>query len=165
MLIKEVTDPHELNKLDIKPDDLRYPLYVPAIQKYSNSSRALSNFLHRLYRNPKILNRRSEKTKEFVQMLDDIMFNHRIKQNITLYHGLNETPSRIWVKYNVPLNKPVTVHFPGFISTSYAKSIAHIFTSNDFFKQPNKKYIGRRNVLIIEVPAGTPGVSIKQFSN
>jgi hypothetical protein len=163
MLIKEVTSPHKLNKLDIKPDDLRYPLYVPAIEKYSdsNTSRKLSNYLHQLYRNPKTS---SKKNKELTQMLDDIMFNHPIKQNVTLYHGSRESPIRIWVKYNVPANKSVTVHFPGFISSSTNKNIAKKFGRSDFFKQTDNKYIGKRNVLIIEVPAGTPGLSVKQFS-
>jgi len=162
MLIKEVTNPHELNKLDIDPDDLRYPLYVPAIEKYSGTSADLSNYLHQLYRNPKTS---SKKNKELAQMLDDLMFNHPIKQNVTLYYGLSESPSRIWVKYKVPFDQPVTVHFPGFISSSTSIYTAESFSRYDYYLKGNLlQHISKRNVLIIKVPAGTPGVSVKQFS-
>lgn len=163
MLIKEVTSPHELNKLDIKPDDLRYPLYVPAIQKYSNDSRALSNVLHQFYRNPKkVLN---SKNKELAQMLDDIMFNHPIKENITVYHGLKESPLQIWLKYKVPFDQPVIVNFPAFISTSNDRFTAKKFSRSTLKgKSVPEYYRNKRNNLIINVPAGTPGLSIKTIS-
>lgn len=168
MLIKEITDPHELTKLDIKPDDLRYPLYVDAIKKYTNFSRSFSFYLHKLYRNQNAFGKRNKEiqlNKDLAQMLDDLMFNHPIKQNLTLYHGLKESPSRIWVKYNVPNNKAVTVHFPGFISSSTNKNVAMNFSRSDLSKQVYEPYMKKRNVLIIETPAGTPGVSVKQFSS
>lgn len=162
MLIKEVTDPHKINKLDVKRGDLRYPLYTDAIRKYSNSSKYLSDLLHKLYRNPSTTI--NNVAKDDVQMLDDIMFNHPIKQNIILYHGLKESPSRIWKKYNISIDQPVIVHFPGFISTSTVDFIAIGHSRKDSTILAHEKYIGKRNVLAIEVPAGTPGLSIENIS-
>jgi len=155
MLIKEITDPHALNKLDVEPDDLRHDLYRPALERYSYSSREISNLLHRMYKKQPFDPANLNYFKDDILMLDDIMFNHPIKQNITVYHGLIENPMRIWRKYNVPKNKSVTVHFPGFISTSTRIEVPSYFTGLD---------LGEHSILIIDVPAGTPGLSIKDIS-
>jgi hypothetical protein len=155
MLIKEITDPHELNKLDVEPDDLRHNLYKPALRRYSWDSKQISNLLHRMYKKQPFDPANLNYFKDDILMLDDIMFNHLIKQNITLYHGLKENPIRVWKKYNVPANKSVRVHFPGFISTT------DDFDVTRYFAEPD---LDQRNILEIDVPAGTPGLSIKNLS-
>jgi hypothetical protein len=162
MLIKEVTAAYKLNKLNIKKDDPRYPLYTDVIRKYSRSSKYLSNLLHKLYRDPSI--KLNNISKQDAQMLDDIMFNHSLNQNMTLYYGVKESPSRIWVKYNVSMDQPVTVHFPGFISTSIHDVIAIGHSRKDSSTLAHEKYVGKLNVLVIEVPAGTPGLNIENIS-
>ena len=162
---------HAANKLDVEPADPRYKLYIDAIQNYTLASKGVSNLLHNMYRNNKF--KTNKFIKQRIEMLDDIMYNHPLKTNLTLYHGLKENPLRIWIKYKVPFNKSVIVHMPGFTSTSTVVNkgiqFAKIdkFLSNDADKVKYSefiKYDRKRSVLKMNVPAGTPGLSVKKYS-
>jgi hypothetical protein len=177
MLIKEVTAAYKLNKLNIKKDDPRYDLYKPTIEKYTDYASDISNLLHNIYHNKKFggyeLNSFLYNRDEAL-MLDDIMYNHYIKRDITVYHGLQESPLRIWLKYKVPFDQPVTVHFPSYISTSTDLYVAGEFTRTDsdlrksLLNKPVYKnllnLVRKDNVLVLKVPAGTPGLSVREFS-
>lgn len=164
---------HGLNKLDIKPDDPRYNLYTKVINQYTGAdSRTIANTLHNMYRNRKF--KPDQFTKEQIQMLDDVMYNHPLKTNLTVYHGLRETPLRIWFNYKVPLNKSVIVHMPAFTSTSTDTRKAQSFARADYDMYARLEILGNQklkvlgskyNVLKIPVPAGTPGLSVKNHSN
>lgn len=155
---------HNVNKLDIKPDDPRYNLYTKVINQYTGAdSRTIANTLHKMYRNRKF--KPDQFTKEQIQMLDDIMYNHPLKTNLTVYHGLKETPLRIWFNYKVPLNKSVIVHMPAFTSTSTNFRKALSFASMDLLENILQYHGPKYNVLKIQVPAGTPGLSVKKYSN
>jgi hypothetical protein len=177
MKITEVINPHNLNKLDIDKDDPRYDLYVPTIKKYTDYAGNISNLLHKIYHNKKFnaheLNNFSYNRDEAL-MLDDIMYNHYIKRDITVYHGLQESPLRIWLKYKVPFDQPVTVHFPSYISTSTDQYIAKEFIQvdgallNSLLNKPVYKnllnLVRKNNMLVLKVPAGTSGLSLKKYS-
>jgi len=175
MLIKEVTSPHELNKLDIDKDDPRYNLYRPTIKNYTDYSGHISNLLHKIYHSKKF-NKRDKflYNRDEVLMLDDMMYNHYIKRDITVYYGLKESPLRIWLKYKVPFEQPVTVHFPSYISTSTNIYVAGDFGATDslllnsLLNKPEFKnllnLVRKNNVLLLKVPAGTSGLSLKNFS-
>ena len=177
MLIKEVTSPHQINKLDIGKDDPRYDLYVPTIEKYTDYAGDISNLLHKIYHNKKFGKHQLTKfsyNRDEALMLDDIMYNHYIKRDITVYHGLQESPLRIWLKYKVPFDQPVTVHFPSYISTSTDLYIAGEFSHVDsdllrsLLNKPVYKnllnLVRKDNMLVLKVPAGTSGLSLKKYS-
>lgn len=145
---------HKPAKFDIAKSDLRYPLYNKSIQHYTAGSKLINSTLHQLYRakgHPKI----GEFEKAQIQMLDDAMYNHPLKKDMTLYHGTIQSPSVIWEQSKTSKNKPVRLHMPAYTSTS-----TDIDQAQDFAKM----YKGYKNILVIHAPAGTPGISLRAFS-
>ena len=191
MLIKEVVDPHILNKIDIKPDDPRYPMYRDTIEKYTSDSGNISDLLHKMYRGNAVPNANNLNLEE-IKMLDDIMYHHPIKRSIIVYHGTKYSPFRLWFKDRVPLNQPVLEHFPAYISTSTDFNTAKTFTEFDPVLIPDdvniiqyirgsstnifipdeddlktittKNILPFDNVLKISVPKGTPGLSVESIT-
>ena len=183
-------DPHKVHGLDIAKDDPRYWLYRNTIKGYSGDTYSYINaFLGKFYKNNKFT--MDDTTIEDIRMLDDIMENHPIKHDITIYHGAKENPFRLWRNYRSPLDKPVLTHWPAFISTSTSIRTAMWFASMDvihvlpnivdyisgdsdkkrWFRKVSGGPFGKlgynffvKNVLQIRVPAGTPGLSIKAHS-
>ena len=183
MLIKEVVDPHILNKIDIKPDDPRYQMYRDTIEKYTSDSGNISDLLHKMYKGSTVPNANNLNIEE-IKMLDDIMYHHPIKRSIIVYHGTKYSPFRLWFKDRVPLNQPVLEHFPAYISTSTDFYTASRFAREDEIVIPsditnyirgNKKdfidneisdnSITTPNILKIRVPRGTPGLSVESISD
>ena len=142
MLIKEVVDPHILNKIDIKPDDPRYQMYRDTIEKYTSDSGNISDLLHKMYKGSTVPNANNLNIEE-IKMLDDIMYHHPIKRSIIVYHGTKYSPFKLWFKDRVPLNQPVLEHFPAYISTSTDFDTASIFAREDEIVIPRDitKYI------------------------
>ena len=173
---------HKKIGLDIEPSDPRFPLYKRAILKHSEASRGVSNILHQLHRaeNPKkILRRMSSGTEYQIRMLDDIMWNHPLKRQLTVYHGAKESPLRIWITKRVPLDQPIRVHLPAYTSTSTDLRQARNFS--EFGDKKLKvlmrqyapallhtkyaKYTEYYNFLKIALLPGMPALSIKQHSS
>ena len=182
MLIKEVVDPHILNKIDIKPDDPRYQMYRGTIEKYTSDSGNISDLLHKMYKGSTVPNANNLNLEE-IKMLDDIMYHHPIKRSTIVYHGTKYSPFLLWYKDRVPLNQPVLEHFPAYISTSTDFRIASIFARTNEIVIPsditnyirgNKKdfidneisdnSITTPNILKIRVPRGTPGLSVESIT-
>lgn len=175
---------HSKIGLDIKPDDPRYDLYRMAIAKYSNTSRSLSKALHALHRadNPKkVLSAwpkpRTTATVNQIRMLDDIMWNHPLKHQLTVYHGLKESPLRVWLTNGVPLDQSIRVHLPAYTSTSTQLQSARDFCHYDtdlkslmakrapaLLSTRYAKHIRYLNILRIELLPGMPALSIKSIS-
>lgn len=173
---------HKKIGLDIKSTDPRFPLYKAAILKHSMASRAVSNILHKLHRakNPKkILDTLTPNAVYQIRMLDDIMWNHPLKQQLTVYHGAKESPLSIWLTKRVPLDQPIRVHLPAYTSTSTNLDRASGFANRDWYEKleplmqryapallhtkyaMDTKYY---NVLKIDLLPGMPALSIKQHS-
>jgi len=152
--IVEALGPHAINKLDINPSDLRYDLYKKSISNYTSTSLDIAKILHKMYRNNNF--KAPQYQQKEIQMLDDIMYNHPLKTNLRLYHGLKENPFRVWIKYKMPFHKSVIVHMPAFTSTSTDIKKAIGFSNYD--------YNDMRSVLKMNVPAGTPGLSVRKYS-
>ena len=186
---KEREDPHKTHRLDIAKDDPRYNLYRNTIRGYSGDTYSdINTSLGKFYKNNKFT--MSNATLDDIRMLDDIMENHPIKHDITVYHGAKESPFRLWRNYRAPLDKPVLTHWPAFISTSTSittaerfakKDVIHVLPNivdyisgenkNRWFKKVSGGPWGKlgynffvKNILQIRVPAGTPGLSIKEHS-
>ena len=190
MLIKEVVDPHILNKIDIKPDDPRYPMYRDTIEKYTSDSGNISDLLHKMYRGSTVPNANNLSLEE-IKMLDDIMYHHPIKRSTIVYHGVRDSPFRLWYKDRVQLNQPVLEHFPAYISTStdfdtafkfaredevvvpkditnYIRGNRQYFIDYELFLEPYELepdyFITTQNILKIRVPRGTPGLSVESIT-
>jgi len=166
MRINEFTTEKSIHKsagLNVEPTDPRHPLYVNSIHRYTGpASGLIADALHRMYRGKKF--KLNQMIKTDIQMLDDIMYNHPIPSNIVVYHGAKESPLRLWEKHKVPLNKSIFILLPAFTSTSTSRNKAYSnFALPDVFKFQGKKFIQRAG-LKINVPTGTPGLSVKQYS-
>lgn len=172
---------HKSIGLDIEPSDPRFPLYKRAIRSHSVSSRAVSNILHKLHRakNPKeILYKMSPRIEYQIRMLDDIMWNHPLKQKLTVYHGVRESPLRIWITKRVPLDQPIRVHLPAYTSTGTNWGLALEFAkfgdrklkalmqqyAPALLSTKYAKYNQYYNILKIDLLPGMPALSIKQHS-
>lgn len=167
---------HVDNKLDIAPSDPRYTMYKKSLSGYTGSgSSVINDALHKMYRGQNF--KATALLKQEIQMLDDIMLNHPLKSTLTVYHGLKESPFRIWLNYDVPLNKSVIVHLPAFTSTSTDLLRARGFTSPDYAllyaavgevgttRSKLKNQLNKFNILKMKIAAGTPGLSVKEHSN
>jgi hypothetical protein len=154
---------HKRAGLNVEPTDPRHPLYVNSIERYTGvASGRIADALHRMYRGKKF--KLNQMIKTDIQMLDDIMYNHPIPSNIVVYHGVKESPLRLWEQHKVPLNKSIFILLPAFTSTSTSRNMAYSnFALTDLFVFQGKKFI-QRAYLKINVPAGTPGLSVKKYS-
>lgn len=171
---------HKKIGLDIKSSDPRFPLYKASIFTHSMSSRAVSNILHKLHRakNPKkILDTLTPNAVYQIRMLDDIMWNHPLKQRLTVYHGAKESPLRIWLTKRVPLDQPIRVHLPAYTSASTNLDRASGFANRDeklkvlmqryapaLLHTKYATYTRYYNILEIALLPGMPALSIKQHS-
>ena len=145
--------------LNINPYDPRYELYKDALHYHTKSSKLLNSTLHTLYRNRmggRI--RIDDVSKDQIQMLDDIMSNHPLQKSIKVYTGVPESPLRVWDASGQPKNKPIRVHLPAYTSTSPSFGIAAGFSRGD------RQYGGDRSILLLEVPAGIPGLDLSRYS-
>lgn len=166
-------NPHLDTGLDVEPDDPRHPFYTNSIARYTGShSRDIANVLHKLHRNKLKPHRVSKMTRDDIQILDDIMANHYIRYDTTVFHGCRETPARIWLMNNLPVDKPIRIHLPAFTSTTTEWWIARGFSSDDygFVSKYKKEFLAANwptrgyNLLEINLKAGTPGLSVKKHS-
>ena len=144
---------HDTTTLNAKAKNL-----VNTLDVYTNHSRSLNNFLHRHYRNQPNDVKNVAYYKKHIGALDKLLVNHKLSIPITVYTGLPESPEVAWKKYNVDRKKPIRLHLPAFTSTTTG-----LYTAKSFASMHNLSN-GKLHILMITIPAGTPGGSIKKFS-
>ena len=149
-------------------DDPNYKL----LYKYTGSgSNVWNNILHRHYRQQ----RHGKSQFGKISQIDQYLQKFPLKQNLKVYTGIPESPSRVWEKYQADVNKPVRVHLPAYTSTTTSYTTAYVNFAREDRISP-KDHPARNvnsvsfpvykgmHILHITVPKGYPALSLIDVS-
>jgi hypothetical protein len=149
---KKANKLHDTTKIDPKQKNLTNTLLNHTIH-----SRNVNDFLHKHYSNQPNNAKDIAYYKKHIGLLDKLLVNHKLSIPITVYTGIPQSPEVAWKKYKVDRKKPIRLHLPAFTSTTtslyIAKSFANLHSTNK-----------NKHILMITIPAGTPGGSVTKFS-
>jgi hypothetical protein len=142
-------------------EDIHKDTYIPkadydkaaTVRGHTFSSREVNDTLHKHYRGEKEINRNKGYVGGHIEKLDTILAKFKLSKPGTVYSGIPESIEQAYKKYKADRSKPIRLHLPAYTSTSTSLSIALNFAGVD------------PQVLMIELPIGTPAVSIKSVSN
>jgi len=124
------------------------PLYYHTL-----GSRTVNDFLHRHYRGETEVDPKSPVAK-FIKKMDKVLKRFNLSKPAKVYTGVPVSVEHAYKKYKADRSKPIRLHLPAYTSTSTS------------FLQGISFSVGRgNNLLMIELPAGTPAVSLKKISN
>jgi hypothetical protein len=142
----------------------------------SGDSYSLNDYLHRHYR--KQAQKDDEKIyKKQVQSLDRALTLQQLKEPLTVYTAVPESPANAWAVYGADVRRPIRLHLPAYTSTTTSLKVAIQFAeenlptdSVDHRKHPprnSKKAAedGANQIIMLTIPAGTPAASIKNVSD
>lgn len=143
-----------------------------SIIDYTDDSSRLSRFLHDHYRG----NAKDDpEMVKWIMALDEVFKDHKIKSDLYVYTGIPDSPAVAWKKYGADTTKPIRLHLPAYTSTSTSFGVAQDFGRNipvpktytprnekapNPFKDKRKKTISSKQMMVIHIPAGHPGVSV-----
>ena len=124
------------------------PLYYHTL-----GSRTVNDFLHRHYRGETEVDPKSHVAK-FIKKMDKVLKRFNLSKPAKVYTGVPVSVEHAYEKYKADRSKPIRLHLPAYTSASTR------------FLQASSFSVGRgNNLLMIELPAGTPAVSLKKISN
>jgi len=123
------------------------PLYYQSID-----SRFVNNMLHQHYRGKTEIDPKSPAAKR-IKTLDKILKRFNLSKPAKVYTGIPVSVEHAYKKYKADRSKPIRLHLPAYTSTSTRFQQAHRFGA-----------AGGNNLLMIELPIGTPAVSLKKIS-
>jgi hypothetical protein len=142
----------------------------------SGDSYSLNDYLHRHYR--KQAQKDDERIyKKQVQSLDRALTLQQLKNPLTVYTAVPESPANAWAVYGADVRRPIRLHLPAYTSTTTSLKVAVQFAdenlptdSVDHRKHPprtGKKAAedGASQIIMLTIPAGTPAASIKNISD
>jgi len=147
-------------------EDIHKDTYIPksyygkagSVRGYTLSSREVNDTLHKHYRGKKKINRNKGYVGGHIEKLDAILAKFKLSKPGTVYSGIPESIEQAYEKYQADRSKPIRLHLPAYTSTSTSLSVAIRFA-----KVSGTTYLGK-HILMIELPIGTPAVSIKALS-
>ena len=168
----DITRNKEYSELDGPGSDMYY------IGRYTSDSYNLNDYLHRHYRKAAhTVTKDDEKNyKNQVQSLDRALTLRRLKNPLTVYTAVPESPANAWAVYGADVRRPIRLHLPAYTSTTTSLKVAIIFaednlspSSVDHRRHPprNIKKGARDNgnqIIMLTIPAGTPASSVKNVS-
>ena len=149
-------------------DDPMYKL----LYKYTGSdANVWNNVLHRHYRQQ----RHGKSHFGKINQVDQYLQKFPLQQNLKVYTGIPESPSRVWEKYGADVRKPVRVHLPAYTSTTTNYTIAYINFAREDRISPQDHPARNVNsvsfpvykglhILHITVPKGYPALSLVDVS-
>jgi len=133
--------------LAIDPNDpAAEPLYYHTL-----SSKTINDILHKHYRGQAKINPKSAEGKH-IKKIDKILAKFILNKTAKVYTGIPVSVQHAYEKYKADRSKPIRLHLPAYTSTSTSLSQAMIFARES------------NNILMIELPVGTPAVSVKKIS-
>ena len=147
------------------------PMYK-LLYKYTGSgSNVWNNILHRHYRQQ----RHGKSQFDKISQIDQYLQQFPLRQNLKVYTGIPESPSRVWEKYNADVKRPVRVHLPAFTSTTTNYTIAYVNFAREDRISPRDHPARNVNsvsfpvykgmhILHITVPKGYPALSMVDVS-
>ena len=169
----DITRNKEYSELDGPGSDMDY------IGRYTSDSYNLNDYLHRHYRKAAhTVTKDDEKNyKNQVQSLDRALTLRRLKNPLTVYTAVPESPANAWAVYGADVRRPIRLHLPAYTSTTTSLKVAIIFaednlspSSVDHRRHPPrniKKGAGDNGnqIIMLTIPAGTPASSVKNVSD
>jgi len=155
MIIREIIE--DIHKdTYIRKDD--YDKADP-VRDYTDQSSDINDALHKHYRGKKEINRNKGWIGGHIEKLDTILAKFKLSKPATVYSGIPESIEQAYEKYQADRSKPIRLHLPAYTSTSTSLSVA-----KGYAKVSGSTYSGE-HILMIELPIGTPAVSVKSVSN
>lgn len=168
----DITRNKEYSELDGPGSDMDY------IGRYTSDSYNLNDYLHRHYRKAAhTVTKDDEKNyKNQVQSLDRALTLRRLKNPLTVYTAVPESPANAWAVYGADVRRPIRLHLPAYTSTTTSLKVAVQFAEDslptdsvDHRRHPPrniKKGAGDNGnqIIMLTIPAGTPASSVKNVS-
>jgi len=141
-------------------EDIHKDTYIPkadydkanSVRVYTVHSTDINNALHKHYRGQKVVDPKV-RIGRHIKELDTILAKFKLSKPGTVYSGIPESIEQAYEKYKADRSKPIRLHLPAYTSTSTSLS-----TAINYAGYPPQ-------VLMIELPIGTPAVSIKSVSS
>jgi hypothetical protein len=143
--------PENIHK-DVAIDDPNDPELTP-LYYHSMGSRTVNNILHQHYRGETEIDPKSHAAKH-IKKMDKVLKRFSLSKPAKVYTGIPVSVEHAYEKYKADRSKPIRLHLPAYTSASTK------------FLQAISFSVGRgNNVLMIELPIGTPAVSLKKISS
>lgn len=146
-----------------------------AITDYTDDSSSVNSHLHNEYYSKDQFGH-AKQTQQKIKKLDKVLAKSRIKQEVTVYSGLRESPQRAYKLYGVPYDQPIRLILPAYTSTSTKFKTACGFAQAGKFSTrlnrpmnyegKDKTYDWARNLIRVTLPTGTAaGSAMSQSSH
>jgi hypothetical protein len=147
-------------------EDIHKDTYIPksdsddayTLRAHTMRSTGVNDALHKHYRGKKVINRNKDNASRQIERMDTILAKFKLSKPGTVYSGIPESIEQAYKKYQADRSKPIRLHLPAYTSTSTSLSVAASFA-----KVSGTTYSGR-HILMIELPIGTPAVSVESVS-
>ena len=136
---------------DVAINDPNDPEFNP-LYYHTLGSRTVNNMLHQHYRGETEIDPKSSAGKH-IKKMDKVLKRFILSKPAKVYTGVPVSVEHAYEKYKADRSKPIRLHLPAYTSTSTR------------FLQAASFSVGRgNNLLMIELPIGTPAVSLKKIS-
>ena len=151
-------------------EDIHKDTYIPksdydkaaTVRDYTDGSREVNDVLHKHYRGEKEINH-NKYVGKYIKKLDTALAKFKLSKPGKVYSGIPESIEQAYKKYQADRSKPIRLHLPAYTSTSTSLSVAVDFAEESINAFGRLKHPPQ--ILMIELPIGTPAVSIKSVSN
>jgi len=127
------------------------------MRDHSLSSATVNDVLHNHYRGKEKIDLRTQVGKH-IKVIDKIISRFILTKPAKVYTGIPVSIQRAYEKYKADRSKPIRLHLPAYTSATTSLVQAAKFST----QQSNDSKTAQ--VLLIELPVGTPAVSIKNVS-
>jgi hypothetical protein len=143
---------HENIHKDVAIDDPNDPELTP-LYYHTLGSRTVNNILHQHYRGETEIDPKSPPAKH-IKKMDKVLKRFILSKPAKVYTGIPVSVEHAYEKYKADRSKPIKLHLPAYTSATTK------------FLQAISFSVGRgNNILMIELPIGTPAVSLKKISS
>ena len=143
--------PENIHK-DVAIDDPNDPELTP-LYYHTLGSRTVNNILHQHYRGETEIDPKSPPAKH-IKKMDKVLKRFILSKPAKVYTGIPVSVEHAYEKYKADRSKPIKLHLPAYTSATTK------------FLQAISFSVGRgNNILMIELPIGTPAVSLKKISS
>lgn len=119
---------------------------------YTLGSRTVNDKLHQHYRGETEIDSNSP-VAQHIKKMDKVFKRFSLSKPAKVYTGIPVSVEHAYEKYKADRSKPIRLHLPAYTSTSTSFYQAVTFTVG-----------GNNNLLMIELPIGTPAISVKKIS-
>ena len=140
---------------------------LDALKNYTDDSTRINRMHRAIHDDNDVSDPRYDSLKTQSTYIDSAMSRHKSNKDTILYTGIGESPAKHFKKVNGELPHRVTVTLPAYTSTSTSPNVAHEFAKETAHVNDLRHGITdptSRHILKIHAPAGTHGMSAKEFT-